>query len=109
MLTQEIAKDIYNTYAEIQRAKELLEKVEGFLTEPPEHNHKPFPDIDSRLKYGLQLGIPTGYSSTSLISNVSPFLAKQIILAHLANKEAELTKLNIAARIMLEEVCQTAQ
>lgn len=102
MLTQEIVMEIYNCMAEINRAKQLLEKCDKFI-EQHETGKKPEALVDSfgRCHNWLEMGIPSSPSSRSIVK-VDPKLGKSVIEAHLILQELELEKLNDAAKVMLE-------
>lgn len=92
------ATDIALAYREIERAKELLAKVETTLAE-----RKP---LDLRDAFGrpagaLHLGVPSGPSSHTLYQ--VPFeLCRPIIHAHIAMHEQKIAALCLAARAELD-------
>ena len=97
ILPQDLAMAIYNCHAEILRGNELLERVQKFLDEPKQG---PLEDVFGRNHNNLQLGIPSGDSSRSLV-RLSPELGKHIIVAHIASMEAKLVELSQAALVRL--------
>jgi hypothetical protein len=91
-ITKETATDIALAYREIERAQELLEKVEGALSK------RELPDLRDafgRQHGGLQLGVPSGQSGHT-IYNVPWNLCGPILRAHIAhhrNRVDALTQL----------------
>ncbi|QDP64407.1 MAG: hypothetical protein GOVbin52_80 [Prokaryotic dsDNA virus sp.] len=89
-ISRETAYDIACAYREIERAEELLSKVEDAISR--------YEDVDIRDDFGrkaggLQLGIPSGASSTTLF-NVPWSLARPVIQTHIAEQKAQLAALN---------------
>lgn len=89
-ISRETAYDIACAYREIKRAEELLSKVEDAISR--------YEDVDIRDDFGrkaggLQLGIPSGASSTTLF-NVPWSLARPVIQTHIAEQKAQLAALN---------------
>ena len=84
-ISRETAYDIACAYRE-----ELLSKVEDAISR--------YEDVDIRDDFGrkaggLQLGIPSGASSTTLF-NVPWSLARPVIQTHIAEQKAQLAALN---------------
>ena len=89
-ISRETAYDIACAYREIERVEELLSKVEDAISR--------YEDVDIRDDFGrkaggLQLGIPSGASSTTLF-NVPWSLARPVIQTHIAEQKAQLAALN---------------
>ena len=89
-ISRETAYDIACAYREIERSEELLSKVEDAISR--------YEDVDIRDDFGrkaggLQLGIPSGASSTTLF-NVPWSLARPVIQTHIAEQKAQLAALN---------------
>ena len=89
-ISRETAYDIACAYREIERGEELLSKVEDAISR--------YEDVDIRDDFGrkaggLQLGIPSGASSTTLF-NVPWSLARPVIQTHIAEQKAQLAALN---------------
>lgn len=102
ILPQQLAMDIYNCHSEIVRAEKLLEEVKKYLeTDKINCNTDTLRDAFGRQQNNLELGIPSGQSSRSII-RLSPKLGKYIIEAHLASMKAELVELSVSAKIALE-------
>jgi hypothetical protein len=94
---QQLAADIYNCHAELLRANELLERIEEYIKEP---KNNPMKDVFGRNHDNLELGIPSSASSRSIV-RLSADLGKHIVIAHIANMEAKLKELSIAASVSL--------
>lgn len=98
MITKQTAYEIWLAYDEIEKGRALAEKMTASLKEG-----EPFSLRDSFGRpRGLQLGVPTSENSHRLF-DVAPALAKAIIEAHVAGKEAELRALAEKARAELSE------
>lgn len=97
-IKQETAAKIWQCYREIETAKKLLndldEKIKNNRFNPHEQHLK---DAFGH-RQNMQLGIPSGENGYRLF-DVSPNLAKSVIISHIAFKEAELTDVNEQARI----------
>lgn len=100
MITQETAGRIWNCYREMHAAEKLLEEMEE-TAKRYERDVRAEKVKDAYGRYGnLTLGVPSGDSSHRMFE-VAPALAKSVILAHIANKKAELAEANEQARIEL--------
>lgn len=102
MITQETAARIWECYREIDTSKKLLDKIEEDIK-----NHKVDPYAQKvkdcfRGRQDFQLGVPSGETGHSLY-NVPANLAKSIIVAHCAAKNAELIEANEQARVELAQ------
>lgn len=94
MITEKTARAIAYAYREIEVAEALLAKIEDALS------RQELPDIRDafgRPRGGLQLGVPSGESSTRLF-DVSWTLAKPVIEAHIAHHRSVLAALSEKAR-----------
>lgn len=100
IMPQDLAMSIYNCHAEILRGNELLKQIQGYLDAPKK---SPLEDVFGRAHDNLQLGIPSGDSSRSLV-RLSPELGKHIVVAHLASMEAKLVELSQAALARLQGI-----
>lgn len=92
MIGKQTALDIWKAYQEIEVGEDLLKTLEeaSARSEPPDlrdHFGRP---------RGLQLGVPSGDNGHRLF-DVHPSLAKAVIRAHIASKQAELQALNVQA------------
>lgn len=101
MITQETAGKIWTCYREIEASKKLLTD----LTKDDERTRedKDLPtlrDAFGRRRH-LQLGVPSGENAHRLF-DVRPDLALCVIRAHIAEQEAEMVRLNEAARIEVD-------
>ena len=95
MISQQTATDIALAYREIERAQELLEKVEKAIGD------RGFPDIRDafgRHQGGLQLGVPSGQSAHTLY-NVPWNLCAPILRAHIAHHRSKIDALTELARL----------
>jgi hypothetical protein len=98
IIRQETAAKIWQCYREIKAGKKLLQDMEELKEKHSTNPHaQHLKDAFGRGR-NLQLGIPMGEDGHSLFG-VSPELAKSVIKAHIANKEAELIAVNEEAHI----------
>ena len=97
MISEETAVDIAFAYREIEVAKELLAKIEE---ETSKHREPDIRDAFGRPVGGLQLGVPSGPGSHRIF-NLPWHLARPIIQAHIASKEALIMALNEKVRAEL--------
>ena len=108
MIDQMLAGAIWDCHREIVAAEKLLTdlaQVEEELRRNGDQQFAQLRDAFGRRK-NLTLGIPSGESSHRLF-DVAPELAKSVIRAHMANKQAELVRLNEQAWIALGELRST--
>jgi hypothetical protein len=101
MITQKTIELIWRAQREITTGEQLLEdmkKVEEQNAHDPHAQH--LKDAFGRRRE-LQLGIPSGNNAHRLL-DVSPDLAKTIIVAHIEKNRAKLVEANECARIELE-------
>jgi hypothetical protein len=102
MITRETAERIWNCYREIAVGEKLLADMEEQTIEDDHIKYaETLSDAFGRRR-ALQLGIPSGHDCHRLF-DVEPDLAKSVIRAHLAKKEAEMVAANEQARIELTE------
>lgn len=100
MITQETAGKIWNCYRELHASENLLKEMEE-NAKRYERDVRAEKLKDAFGRYGnLTLGVPSSDSSHRMF-DVAPALAKSVILAHIANKKAELAEANEQARIEL--------
>ncbi len=96
MISKETAYDIWVCFDEIAKGEKLVADLE--------EQRKRGEIMNLRDSFGrprsLQLGVPSGDSSQRLF-DVQPSLAISVILAHVAQKKAELIALNERARAEL--------
>lgn len=97
MINKTTAREIASTYMEIENARELLEKLDEAIKDP---DNEPLRDCFGHPRNTLELGVPTGKDSHRIYM-VRPTLARSVIVAHIADKEAYLVELNERARIEL--------
>lgn len=101
MISKNTAERIWCCYREIAAAKSLLEDMQ----KAAEEFHGDAYAGRLRDAFGrrsnLQLGVPSGKSSHQLF-DVNPELAKSVIIAHIATKQAELVAANEQARMELD-------
>jgi len=100
MISQETAREIYNSYREIEAGKKLLMDIEESQKDFDRIQKKTDPclkDAFGRCMH-FELGIPSGKSGHRIL-RVRPDLAGSIIRAHIADKEAELLRVQEMARI----------
>lgn len=104
MITQDTAAGIWEAYREIEAGKKLLADMEKDRKDNHRHGKDKYEptlrDVFGR-RQRLQLGVPCGDSGHSLYG-VSAELGESVIRAHIAEKEAELVRLNEQARIEIE-------
>jgi hypothetical protein len=96
MITKKTAYEIWIAFDEIDTSRALIEKLTASLKEGEPFNLR---DTFGRPR-GLELGVPTSNAGHRLF-DVAPALAKAIIEAHVAGKEAELRALAEKARAEL--------
>ena len=96
MITKETAAAIWSAYEEIRRGEELGNHVTEVLAKHEQPN--PNDPFDRRR---IEMGVPTGDRSHRLL-NVCPGLATSVIKAHIADKRAELAKLQEQARMEMD-------
>lgn len=102
MINQETAAALWECHREIATAIALLDDMQKALGDYPDKEARNQPTLRDAFgrKRNLQLGIPSGDSCHRLF-NVSPLLAESVIRAHIADKRAELARMNEQARIEL--------
>jgi ABC-type uncharacterized transport system fused permease/ATPase subunit len=91
MITKETALKIWNAYREKENSENLLQELTEQLKKVKENTIPTFNNAFGE-KVGLQLGVPSGLTSHTLF-NVSPVLAKTIILEHIENSNKRLKEL----------------
>jgi hypothetical protein len=99
MITQKTAARIWTAYREIATAEKLLDDMaeEEAERSPMDEKHAPtLRDAFGRRRH-LELGVPSG-DDCHRIFDVHPELAKSVIRAHIAAKQAELVEANEQAR-----------
>lgn len=94
-IQQQTAMDIALAYREIENATKLLADIEEALNK---HESPDIRDVFGRPQGGLQLGVPSGHASHLLFDVPWWALAKPVIEAHIASKQAVLLALNERAR-----------
>lgn len=94
LISKETATDIALAYRELEAAEKLLEEVRQ-ATET--FRVKDIRDAFGRVQTGLQLGVPSGDTSTRLF-NVPYSLAIPVIETHVAHHKAKLATLSEKAR-----------
>ena len=99
MITQETAIDIYNAYREIEAGKDLLVDIQKAEDEYHMDKHEPKLENAFGRRVHFEMGIPSGNNSHRIF-RVRPMLAKSVIKAHIAEKEAELAE--VQERAFLE-------
>ena len=100
MITQDTAGAIWNAYREIEAGHKLLADMEQVRKRyEADHDAATLADAFGRRQH-LHLGIPSGDASHRLL-RVSPEIAESVIKAHIAEKEAELEKVNQRAKLEL--------
>ena len=103
-ISKETATDIALAYREIATAEQLLTDI----TEAAgRYQSSDIRDVFGRRVEGLQLGVPNGKDSQRLFM-VPWSMARPIIQAHIAQRQAELALLNEKARIELDAVAPPA-
>ena len=100
MIKQETAARMWECYREISAAEKLLEDMDALEKDYKFEPHERKLSNAFGRKKDLQLGVPSGENGHRLF-NVSPTLAKSVIVSHIANKKAELAEANEQARIEL--------
>lgn len=96
MITKEIARLIYNCYAEIESGEKMIEELNARLNENGEFELK---DNWGNSK-GLELSIPNTGGSFS-IKKVPFHLALDVIVEHIENQKKELIRLKEVCRVQL--------
>lgn len=102
MITQDTAAALWTAHREIITGEKLLADMRAEREKPFADREKHAPTLKDAFGHRrqLQLGIPSGESGHRIF-DVSPQLAESVILAHIANKKAELAEVNERARIEL--------
>lgn len=97
MITQATASRIWIAYNEIEKAEKLIAEME----EAARAGRDPNPRDPFGQRRNLQLGVPYGSDNAHRLFDVRPELAKSVIRAHIAEKQADLVAANEQARIEL--------
>lgn len=100
MITRETAARIWECYREIETAEKLLEDMAEAAKNNRGDDHAETLNDAFGHRRDLQLGVPSGHNSHRLFG-VAPELAKSVIRAHVAAKQAELVEANEQARVEL--------
>jgi hypothetical protein len=101
VISQETAGKIWNAYREIEAGEKLLADMDEAAKDYQQDvRRETVKDAFGRRRH-LTLGVPSG-SDCHRILDVAPSLARSVIIAHIANKKAELTAMNEQARIEIE-------
>ena len=100
MITQKTAARIWECYREIEAGKQLLADMTKEQWGDPDSCVETLEDCYGHRRK-LQLGIPSGQNCHRLFG-VEAELAKSVIRAHIAGKQAELVAANEQARIELD-------
>lgn len=108
MITQETAGQIWQCYREIAAGNKLLEDLAAEALRLERDDDLPRLRDAFGHRRNLQLGIPSGENSHRIF-DVHPDLAISIIRAHVAEKQAELARLNEIARAELQVAAKTLQ
>ncbi len=104
VISQETAGRIWNCYREMHAAEKLLQEMDE-TAKRYERDVRSETVRDAFGRHGnLTLGVPTG-DACQRILDVAPSLARSVILAHVANKKAELAEANEQARIEMNNAC----
>lgn len=104
MISQELAGKIWNCHREIEVGGKLLSDMAEAKKEADEREERANKKYATGLRdafgreRGLTLGIPMGDNGHRILG-VATDLARCVITAHIANKQAELVTLNEQARI----------
>lgn len=108
MITQETAAALWNCHREIVAGQKLLSDMEEVRAKSWDIQ-KTEPTLKDAFgnRRHLQMGIPCGENAHRLL-DVAPDLAESVIRAHIANKQAELVKINERARIELDSRTEAA-
>jgi hypothetical protein len=95
MITQETAGKIWECYREIEAGNKLLEDLAADAEKHRYDDDKHEPKLEDAFgrHKNLQLGVPSGQSAYTLFK-VHPDMAISVIRAHIADKRAELARLN---------------
>ena len=101
MLSKEICEKIWHCHREIETGEKLLVDIrEAFEKNKHEPHAQALKDAFGRCQ-NMQLGVPSGENSHRIFQ-VSYDLAEPIIRTHIANKRAELAKLNEVAQLEID-------
>lgn len=103
MLTKQTASAIAWMYREIEEGEALLAEVER---EMEKHETRPgFSGEPEPARRYCQFGWPTGTDGSGhRLFRVEPKMARAIITAHVADRKAELEKLNAQAQVEVSHV-----
>lgn len=100
MIAKATAAAIWGCYREMETGEQLIEEMAKERERMQVDVHTPvLADAFGNVR-NLQLGFPMGSNSQRLLG-VSPVLAESVIRAHIADKRAELARLNEKARLEL--------
>lgn len=102
MISKKTAYLIFEAHNEIEKAKELLQRMVDAVK--ADENKKSKLELDGWFgnKEGLQLSVPSSQSSRSLY-NVSSEMALRVIEEHIKNNEQRLIELGIISKIELND------
>ena len=102
MISKKTCERIWSCHREIAAGEKLLSDLAEVEKNSKYGGHEEkLTDAFGREK-DLQLGVPSGQNGHRLF-NVAPELAKAVIRAHMANKQAELVEANEQARLELNQ------
>lgn len=96
MITKEVARLVFNCYAEIESANKMVEELKKSLNDNGDFEIK---DNWGNSR-GLELHLPTGMSGHT-IKKVPFQLALDVIENHIAKQEEELVRLKDVCRVQL--------
>ena len=100
MITQDTAAKIWQCYREIEVGNKLFDDLEKLVKEAKQDKTEAkLRDVFGNQR-NLQLGVPSGENAHRLF-DVHPDLALSIIRAHIAEKQAELVRLEEKAKVEL--------
>lgn len=105
MITKETARRIYNCYQQIEEIdklkEEMLEEIERVRKSETERR-EPIPDNPyGRFGKGMQLGVPSGITSSMRVFNISPAIGVKVMDEQREKLEKDLRELETIARLEL--------
>jgi len=98
VIGRKILERMWCCYREIEAGEKLLNDLKTLVEKNPDDPNAQKLEDNFGRRRDLQLGIPCGESGHTLVG-VSPYLAKRVIKAHIANKRVELLEANNQAKI----------
>jgi len=109
MISKETARDVYNTYQQLEEIEKLKSEMVDEVNKVREREKNrekehPIPEKENTFgKYGkgMQLGVPDGISSSVRIFSISPELAISVMDEHKVALEKKMRELEVVCKLEL--------